>query len=108
MSSSIMRSPIPPSSLIASAGDTSAKRSPSASRISPRQIHHVAAHVAVLGEFGWVSEKLLVAGEQALVELVHLIAGVVDVVLALDVVSRRRQHVCECAADDRAPRVRHV
>ena len=45
---------------------------------------------------------------EAPVEEGHLGAAVVDVVLALDVVSRGREHIGKCASKDGAPSVSDV
>ena len=70
-----------------------------------RQVDHVAPHVAPRREVGLASEVLPVARHERLAEDAHLRPGVVDVVLALDVVAGGLQHAGQHVAQHRAAAV---
>ena len=63
-----------------------------------RRVDDVLAMVAVFRERDLLAEQLEVARIDRAREIVHLIAGIVDVVLALDRIARCAQQVDECRA----------
>ena len=69
------------------------------------EVDHVRSLVAVGRDLRRLAVELEVPGQQAAVEVVHLAARVVHIVLALDVVSRRVENVGEGAPHHRAPGV---
>ena len=71
----------------------------------PREIDQILPLVSVTGQLCLSSELLDVPRIEALVETIHLASGVVDVILALDLVSRGFQDACERASEDRPPPV---
>ena len=64
-------------------------------------LHDIVPVVAVLWKWLIPAQRLGIASINARAELAHLGAGVVDVILPLDLVARRRQHVSQGVADDR-------
>src|SRR5439155_23750620 len=62
-------------------------------------LRHVIARITAFGELNFFAERFAVARHDGKPESVHLIAGVVHIVLALDVKPRRlmqaRQHVAD-------------
>jgi hypothetical protein len=85
-----------------------AKRSPLLLCDLTGEIHEVITAVSALRQLGVSAQRLEVADMEAPVEEGHLVAAVVDVVLALYVVSRGLQHVGEGASEDGAPGVPDV
>ena len=73
-----------------------------------RRVDDVLAMVAVLWERDLFAEQLEVARIDRAREVVHLVAGIVDVVLALDWIARCAQQVDECRAGCRAAAVADV
>jgi len=73
-----------------------------------RRVDDVLAVVAVLRERDLLAEQLEVARIDGAREVVHLVAGIVDVVLALDRIARCAQQVDESRAGSRAAAVADV
>ena len=73
-----------------------------------RDLAHVVAVVAVLGKRHRAAGELLVAGVRRLAQHLHLVAGVVHVVLALDGVTGGGEEARQRIAGDRAARVADV
>ncbi len=72
------------------------------------KVDHVSAQVAFGGHFGGAAEPLLVAGVERVAEVVHLAAGVVEIVLSGDVVAAGGHDIGERAAQDGAAPVPDV
>ena len=62
----------------------------------------IVAGISFLGHLGLSAGRLHVSGVDAPVEHVHLVAGVVDVVFALYVVTRRFEYAGKRASEHRA------
>ena len=71
----------------------------------PGHVDHVRALVAAIGQRDLASELLLIASEQGPAEEADLRAGVVDVVLALDLEAGGVQHRGQCVSENRAASV---
>ena len=75
----------------ASSSGESAYRSPTSSRKLSRELDHVLPAIPVLGELGGTSAQGAVPREERPPEVVHLVADVVDVILADDLVAGELQ-----------------
>ena len=73
-----------------------------------RRVGHVVAGVAVGGQGCVHAQRLRGAGVERGVEVVHLVAGVVDVILTHHVETGGGEDVGQCTAQHRAPGVPHV
>ena len=104
----ILPSPIRPSSSIGLLGREF--QQPVALLIGnlPRHVHHVLANVAALRQLSVPAHRLEVSGVERAVEVVHLVARVVEVVLAGDAESGGVQHPGEHVAQDAAAGVADV
>ena len=72
------------------------------------RIDNVVTVVSVLGEFDFFSQQFQIPGIDGTGQIVHLVAGVVDIVFLLHVIPRRLQQIGQSTAYRRAPSVSHV